>query len=1061
MVPGCEEAPTGVNAIHNEVYRYWLAMIRHEEALALRIRAAPPRRGQGVDLCDPKRGQTYFKLTRRAELGDEEETVQFLFRESTALELPLGGDRDGFFEHWLRETYRKERFVRRGQDSEQPPVVVGFPVIHDSRRGELGTLLRFPLDEIAWLDAVGERWEPPRPRQRRAGAGLDPPRSLAIRQEGPDDDELPYALDEALLSRTLAVPDEDIGRLTAQLRKEGERCPERMVRWLIGLLQTEPGKDCELTAEAPPAELLDELCRAATARAVRPGLRGWPIGLVYDGGTIHATFYLRLDLVELLSGRAEIPPTCLLKPYMDGRIADTSRKTHLGHRPGRSLTSSQREVAERFLGSRLTAAKGPPGTGKTELILALGAHALIERMSRVGTGPLPKLAAPAPLCVASTNNRAVDNVIGPLSNDPERLSLALRLGSRIVVDAVTVAALREAIDWLRRADGSRAQEVFDEARRLLLRATDAVRAEEAKLSDAENAAAALEGLQSRMRRLESELAELPADARQTSPEELEALREALAVASKQRSRLHALIELQHQRIQDVEDAGLSRSSRRTFVRLTTPPKGRANLWSSLKKLDIAFQPEPPPPKSAPPGELTEWLERTLDLLEDLETDLKGQEARLETLDRGALQRELEEARNALASARASAEVLDTQRQVLQDVRARWEPGLFETAQTLREAWAVLWRERLTKSLELCAEALAETRSPKRVASKNPDEWRDLLRLFPVMGCTLLSMGNCFAMESGQISRLIVDEAGQCHPAYVVPGLYRATRALIIGDVHQLEPVIELDAHEETRVLRRTRCPLDMDELEPFRVVRNAGTSAQSLAERACGDVPVLRDHFRCQEPIIRVSNALCGYDLRVHTIPRSLGDQCAALAGPLVGIDVRGAQAPFLGSWRNDSEVERVIQLLRLLVSSRIAPDRIAVLTPYRGQLLVLRRALEAAGIPLDDPDQAETDSAQQSLFGEPAPGGVATGTVHRFQGGERDIVIFSAVATRERSLPFTNSRVNLVNVAVSRARLHFVVVGDRALLSRGRVTGALVGAIEPDRWLSPALLTGRSAGAF
>ena len=49
---------------------------------------------------------------------------------------------------------------------------------------------------------------------------------------------------------------------------------------------------------------------------------------------------------------------------------------------------------------------------------------------------------------------------------------------------------------------------------------------------------------------------------------------------------------------------------------------------------------------------------------------------------------------------------------------------------------------------------------------------------------------------------VIDEAGQCHPAYAISALYRAQRALVIGDLHQLEPVIELDATEEARVLKR-------------------------------------------------------------------------------------------------------------------------------------------------------------------------------------------------------------------------------------------------------------------
>jgi superfamily I DNA and/or RNA helicase len=78
------------------------------------------------------------------------------------------------------------------------------------------------------------------------------------------------------------------------------------------------------------------------------------------------------------------------------------------------------------------------------------------------------------------------------------------------------------------------------------------------------------------------------------------------------------------------------------------------------------------------------------------------------------------------------------------------------------------------------------------------------------------------------------------------------------------------------------------------------------------------------------------------------------------------------------------------------------------------------------------------------APGGVATGTVHRFQGGERRVVLFSTVVTEERSLRFLNGRVNLVNVAVSRAREHLVVVGSPEILRRGPYSRLLVERATP-----------------
>lgn len=84
----------------------------------------------------------------------------------------------------------------------------------------------------------------------------------------------------------------------------------------------------------------------------------------------------------------------------------------------------------------------------------------------------------------------------------------------------------------------------------------------------------------------------------------------------------------------------------------------------------------------------------------------------------------------------------------------------------------------------------------------------------------------------------------------------------------------------------------------------------------------------------------------------------------------------------------------------------------------------------------------------------VRVGTAHRFQGGERDTVVFSTVISTG-ALPGTVSWLegerNLVNVAVSRARRHLIVFGNRAELRERKVTSLLGLAEIADRTASRA----------
>ena len=64
---------------------------------------------------------------------------------------------------------------------------------------------------------------------------------------------------------------------------------------------------------------------------------------------------------------------------------------------------------------------------------------------------------------------------------------------------------------------------------------------------------------------------------------------------------------------------------------------------------------------------------------------------------------------------------------------------------------------------------------------------------------------------------------------------------------------------------------------------------------------------------------------------------------------------------------------------------------------------------------------------------------MHRFQGGERRVVLFSTVVSRPRSLSFINDRVNLMNVAISRAREQLLVIGAPDILMQGQFTRVLI----------------------
>jgi AAA domain len=363
--------------------------------------------------------------------------------------------------------------------------------------------------------------------------------------------------------------------------------------------------------------------------------------------------------------------------------------------------------------------------------------------------------------------------------------------------------------------------------------------------------------------------------------------------------------------------------------------------------------------------------------------------------------------------------------------------LFLSAERLRATWAAKNRGNLSNVLNLALRAAKTSRSLSSLLAPQNKGGSWLRRLFPAFGSTLLSLGNAFPAEAACIDQVIIDEAGQCHPGYAVSALLRARSAAIIGDIHQLEPVIGLSREDERRVLRGLGLRIAPERLEPYRTHDEAGTSAQHLGDRAVALRPTLVDHFRCQPEIAAICERLCHYGLVVRTAPSSRTRQVPLLERAVSLVALAGEQERRAGSWANATEAYEVVAWVQYLLACGISPDEVGVITPFRGQLELLSYELARAGIPLAESLRA-AEPQNLDLFMAPTRG-LSLGTVHRFQGGERSIILLSTSVTRSSSLRFLDERVNLVNVAASRARDHLITIGHEATLLLGHHTRALL----------------------
>ncbi|MFC5959551.1 AAA domain-containing protein [Streptomyces pratens] len=259
--------------------------------------------------------------------------------------------------------------------------------------------------------------------------------------------------------------------------------------------------------------------------------------------------------------------------------------------------------------------------------------------------------------------------------------------------------------------------------------------------------------------------------------------------------------------------------------------------------------------------------------------------------------------------------------------------------------------------------------------------------------------------------VVIDEASQCSIPSVLPLLFRARRALIIGDPMQLGHIPGVSPQQEQQA--RVRAGLSAAQLEDHRLTYHVYSSYHAAEQH--GDSALLLDeHYRCHPRIADVVNGYCyAGRLQVLTDVRrqvsALDPVGAADPAPILGwVDVPHGESARGGdgrSWRNAGEAETMRRVVDELLARLPQDATVGVVTPFRAQKETLARVWR-------DDDR------------------VRVGTVHAFQGGQRDVMVLSPVATHNtppRTTHWVAGQVNLWNVAVTRAKSQLITVGGHA----------------------------------
>lgn len=243
--------------------------------------------------------------------------------------------------------------------------------------------------------------------------------------------------------------------------------------------------------------------------------------------------------------------------------------------------------------------------------------------------------------------------------------------------------------------------------------------------------------------------------------------------------------------------------------------------------------------------------------------------------------------------------------------------------------------------------------------------------------------------------LLLDEASQMtEPTSLLPLLAASPlRLLLVGDPQQLPPA--------TADGDRRSCT------QPATEDRSLN---RTLFDRLCGlgtQPHMLAEQYRCHPAIAQLCSELFYAGRLRHGVSAEDRPSLAQGLPAVATLDCAGGEVRCGdSSYTNASEAALLLDLVRRLAAALPVAATIGVVCMYKGQANLVQRRLE----------------------GEQIAARVQVSTVDAFQGCEKDVIII-ALTRSSAAGGFLSNRCR-VNVAISRAKHHLIVVGNASVLS-------------------------------
>lgn len=273
--------------------------------------------------------------------------------------------------------------------------------------------------------------------------------------------------------------------------------------------------------------------------------------------------------------------------------------------------------------------------------------------------------------------------------------------------------------------------------------------------------------------------------------------------------------------------------------------------------------------------------------------------------------------------------------------------------------------------------------------RNDDNLKKFQRIFPIIATTSIS-AHKVGKPGVHFDMVIMDEASQGNTAVSMVPIIRGTSLMLVGDPQQLNPVIVLNPVDNLKLRKMYQISDEYD------YIKNSIYKVFLTCDSVSREI-LLSHHYRCHEKIIQFNNKKY-YNSKLKICSYSNSEN------PLVFMNVQENHTFYKNT--APAEADDIVNF-----ASLNRDKSIGVITPFINQRELIEQKLKENG--LDN---------------------VTCGTVHAFQGDEKDIVLFSLALTdrtNQSTYDWLKNNKELINVAVSRAKDQLIILSSDKEIER------------------------------